>query len=59
MPTPVKRATRIVLTRADKSSSALTTEIPVMRAVLLQFVFSIAGLSILPIRGEFDDDCSD
>jgi hypothetical protein len=31
--------------RADKNNRALTTEMPIMRAVLLQLVFSIAGLN--------------
>ena len=43
MPTLVNSARSIVLMRADKSNNTLTTKIPVTRAVLFQFVFSIAG----------------
>src|SRR5689334_14292603 len=42
IPTSVKRARSTVVITADKSKTTLTTEIPAMRAVLLQLVF-IAG----------------
>src|ERR1043165_2013019 len=43
IPTSVKSARSTVVITADKSRTALTTEMPVMRAVLLQLVFSISG----------------
>src|SRR6185295_5008490 len=43
IPTSVKRARSTVVITADKSKTTLTTEIPAMRAVLLQLVFCIAG----------------
>jgi hypothetical protein len=43
IPTSVNSARSTVVITADKSKTTLTTEIPAMRAVLLQLVFCIAG----------------
>jgi hypothetical protein len=44
----VKSARSIVVMKADESNRALTTQMPVMRAVLFQFVFSISGARSFP-----------
>src|SRR5215510_3796769 len=43
IPMSVNKARSTVVITADKSKTTLTTEIPAMRAVLLQLVFCIAG----------------
>src|SRR6185369_4363963 len=55
IPMSVKRARSTVVITADKSKTTLTTEIPVMRAVLLQLVF-IAGAQSFRLDRRFSND---